>query len=189
MGNKGITLVELIIAVAISSIILGATALLVKTAQNDYQYTSETADLQSESQVLMEQLGKWIMEGNRIKVKEDSGNPDELTIYYIPRTTDTKLPSGVAQSSEKTKKKVVWIDNGKMYMKSFDNIESPDSDTLTYTQADEKEDNCIGEHIKEFYAKTDRNAPDIVNIKLTLSQGTYKYEVENAIKVRNKLRK
>ena len=189
MGNKGITLVELIIAVAISSIILGATTLLVKTAQNDYQYTSETADLQSESQVLMEQLGKWIMEGNRIKVKEDVGNPDELTIYYIPRTTDTKLPSGVVQPSEKTKKKVIWVDNGKMYVKSFDNIASVDSDTLTYTQADEKEDNCIGEHIKGFYAKTDSSTPDVVNIKLTLSQGTHKYEVENAIKVRNKLKK
>lgn len=189
MGNKGITLVELIIAVAISSIILGATTLLVKTAQNDYQYTSETADLQSESQVLMEQLGKWIMEGNHIKVKGNVGNPDGLTIYYIPRTTDTKLPSGVVQSSEKTKKKVIWVDNGKMYVKSFDNIASVDSDTLTYTQADEKEENCIGEHVKEFSAKIDPNILDVVNIKLTLSQGTHKYEVENAIKVRNKLRK
>lgn len=185
MGNKGITLVELIIAVAISSIILGATTLLVKTAQNDYQYTSETADLQSESQVLMEQLGKWIMEGNRINV----GNPNEMTIYYIPRTTDTKLPSGVVQSSEKTKKKVIWVDNGKMYVKSFNNIASVDSDTLTYTQADEKEENCIGEHVKEFSVKIDSNIPDVVNIKLTLGQGTHKYEVENAIKVRNKLRK
>lgn len=189
MGNKGITFVELIIAVAISSIILGATTLLVKTAQNDYQYTSETADLQSESQVLMEQLGKWIMEGNRIKVKENAGNPDELTIYYIPRTTDTKLPSGVVQSSEPTKKKVIWVDGGKMYVRSFDNIASADTDTLTYTQADETEDNCIGEYVKEFSAKVDTKIPDVVNINMTLSQGKQKYEVENAVKVRNKLRK
>lgn len=189
MGNKGITLVELIIAVAISSIILGATTLLVKTAQNDYQYTSENADLQSESQVIMEQLGKWIMEGNSIKVKQGVGNPDELTIYYIPRTTDTKLPSGVVQSSEPTKKKVIWIKDGKMYVRSFDNIASLATDTLTYTQSDENENNCIGEHIKEFSAQVDTNTPDVVNIDMTLSQGTQKYEVKNAIKVRNKLKK
>ena len=183
MGNKGITLVELIIAVAVSSIILGATTLLIKTAQNDYKYTSDTANLQSESQVLMEQLGKWIMEGNRISTV----NPDELTIYYIPRNTDTKLPSGVVQKSEQIKKKVIWVDNGKMYVKSFDNIASVDSDTLTYTLADEKEENCIGEHVDAFIADN-TDAADVVNIKMKLKRGTQKYEVENAIKVRNKIR-
>ena len=72
MENRGITLVELIIAIAMSSIIIGATTLLIRTAQKDYQYTSDTADIQTETQVLMEQVGKWIMEGNRIKV-EDGG--------------------------------------------------------------------------------------------------------------------
>lgn len=189
MGNKGITLVELIIAVAISSIILGAATLLVKTAQNDYRYTSETADMQSESQVIMEQLGKWIMEGNKIKVKdkENVGEFDELTIYYIPRTTDTTLPEGVVQTTEKIKKKIIWVKDGKMYVKSFENITSTASDTYTYTETDETEDNCIGEHIKAFEAQTASGAPNVVNIKMTLSHGTNKYEVENAVKVRNKL--
>ena len=54
MENRGITLVELIIAIAMSSIIIGATTLLIRTAQKDYQYTSDTADIQTETQVLME---------------------------------------------------------------------------------------------------------------------------------------
>lgn len=188
MGNKGITLVELIIAVAISSIVLVATTLLVGTAQNDYQYTSQIADLQSESQVLMEQLGKWIMEGNRIEVKENTGSSDELTIYYIPRTTDTKLQSEEVQASEQTRKKVIWVADGKMYVKSFDNIASPDTDTLTYTQADEKEENCIGEHVNGFLADTVTDASDVVNIQIIMKHGKQKYEVENTIKIRNKIR-
>ena len=191
MGNRGITMVELIIAVAISTIILGAATLLVKTAQDDYQYTSQSANLQSESQVIMEQLSKWIMEGNRIKIKVQSGKSDEIAIYYIPKTITTKLPSGVIPSIEKTKKKIMWVNDGRMYMKSYDNIANPDADTTTYSSADENEENCIGEDVHEFKAKVTKNLSDsscIVNLKITLKHGTQEYKVENSVKVRNRLR-
>lgn len=191
MDNKGITLVELIIAVAISCIVLGAATLLVKTAQDDYQYTSQAADIQSESQVVMEKLGKWIMEGNRIGVKNVSGKPDELTIYYISRETKTKLPSGVMPSAEKTKKKIIWVKDGKMYMKSYADIADPDTDTVTYTNTDEIEENCIADNIKDFTAKVTTDSSDsscMVNLKLIFKRGTQEYKAENAVKVRNKLR-
>ena len=55
--NRGITLIELIIAIAISTIIVGAATFLLSTAQKNYSSASATIDLQSEAQILMEQMG------------------------------------------------------------------------------------------------------------------------------------
>lgn len=174
MENRGITLVELIIAIAMSSIIIGATTLLIRTAQKDYQYTSDTADIQTETQVLMEQVGKWIMEGNRIKV-EDGGK--KLSIYKIPQD----------KAVINTTKKIIWLKSGKLYMESFNNVDI-DNDTLTYSAADEKGENCIGEHIEEFKANVDGGTPSSVELTMTLKRGSQKYNIENTINVRNRLR-
>ena len=71
--HRGITLVELLIAIAISSIIVAAAAFFLMTAQKNYREASASIDLQSESQILMEQLGTWFMEGNRIKTEFTGG--------------------------------------------------------------------------------------------------------------------
>lgn len=174
MENRGITLVELIIAIAMSSIIIGATALLIRTAQRDYQYTSDTADIQTETQVLMEQIGKWVMEGNRIKA-EDSGR--KLSVYSIP--SDGSIIN--------TTKKIIWFDGGKLYMRTFNNVDI-EHDTLTCSAADEKEENCIGEHVEKFEAQTDANTPSSVKLTMLLKRGNQQYEIENTVNVRNKLR-
>ena len=66
--HRGITLVELIIAIAISTVILGAATLFLGMAHKNYNHASAQIDLQSESQILMEQIGMWVMEGNRVEV-------------------------------------------------------------------------------------------------------------------------
>mgnify|MGYP002578479742 CR=1 FL=1 len=57
--HRGITLVELIIAIAISTVILGAATLFLGMAHKNYNHASAQIDLQSESQILMEQIGMW----------------------------------------------------------------------------------------------------------------------------------
>ena len=78
--NRGITLIELIIAIAISTIIVGAATFLLSTAQKNYSSASATIDLQSEAQILMEQMGTWIMEGNRVEGKY---NPSSDTATHL----------------------------------------------------------------------------------------------------------
>ena len=65
--HRGITFVELIIAIAISTVILGAATLFLGMAHKNYNHASAQIDLQSESQILMEQIGMWVMEGNRVE--------------------------------------------------------------------------------------------------------------------------
>lgn len=181
LNNRGMTLIELMIAIAMSFIILTAATMFIGNAQKSYQNASESVNLQMEAQILMEQLGTWIMEGNRITV-----DASELTIYDIPRKTATPLPSGVFYDGQASKR-VIWISDGKLYMKVFTNIADPDAETLSVSASDEKEENCIGLYVTGFIPAIDAANPAKVNLKLELEQGSQKYEVENEIVVRNQI--
>ena len=174
--NRGITLIELIIAIAISTIVVGAATFLLSTAQKNYSSASASVDLQSEAQILMEQMGTWIMEGNRVEVNAAG---DKLTVYQIPRKVTTTRPTGAETLKTDTSKRVFWISNklkGKkmLYMKKFDGIADPDSDTTDVVDADAILDNCIGEYVTSFSAVEDTSKAK-VTITLEFRQGTQKY--------------
>ena len=181
LNNRGMTLVELMIAIAMSFIIVAAATMFIGNAQKSYQNASESVNLQMEAQILMEQLGTWIMEGNRI-----AAEASKLTIYDIPHKTATPLPTGV-HSDAQASKRVVWVSDGKLYMKVFTNIADPDADSLSVSAGDEKEENCIGLFVTGFTPAIDAANPAKVNLKLELEQGNQKYEVENEIAVRNQI--
>ena len=166
--NRGITLIELIIAIAISTIIVGAATFLLSTAQKNYSSASATIDLQSEAQILM-----------------------ELTVYQIPRKVTTNRPTGAEALKTDASKRVFWLSNklnGKtmLYMKKFDGIADPDHDTTDVTDSDATLDNCIGEYVTGFtVAKSTSDAK--VTITLELKQGKQKYSITNEFKLRNAL--
>ncbi len=186
--NRGITLIELIIAIAISTIVVGAATFLLSTAQKNYSSASASVDLQSEAQILMEQMGTWIMEGNRVEVNAAG---DKITVYQIPRKVTTTRPTGAETLKTDTSKRVFWISNklkGKkmLYMKKFDGIADPDSDTTDVVDADAILDNCIGEYVTSFSAVEDTSKAK-VTITLEFRQGTQKYSITNEFKLRNAL--
>lgn len=186
--NRGITLIELIIAIAISTIVVGAATFLLSTAQKNYSSASASVDLQSEAQILMEQMGTWIMEGNRVEVNAAG---DKLTVYQIPRKVTTTRPTGAETLKTDTSKRVFWISNklkGKkmLYMKKIDGIADPDSDTTDVVDADAILDNCIGEYVTSFSAVEDTSKAK-VTITLEFRQGTQKYSITNEFKLRNAL--
>ena len=187
--NRGITLIELIIAIAISTIIVGAATFLLSTAQKNYSSASASVDLQSEAQILMEQMGTWIMEGNRVDV---NATGDKLTVYQIPRKVTTNRPTGAEALKTDASKRVFWLSNklnGKtmLYMKKFDGIADPDHDTTDVTDSDATLDNCIGEYVTGFMVVKDTSSDAKVTITLELRQGKQKYSITNEFKLRNAL--
>ena len=136
----------------------------------------------------MEQMGTWIMEGNRVEVNAAG---DKLTVYQIPRKVTTTRPTGAETLKTDTSKRVFWISNklkGKkmLYMKKFDGIADPDSDTTDVVDADAILDNCIGEYVTSFSAVEDTSKAK-VTITLEFRQGTQKYSITNEFKLRNAL--
>lgn len=187
--NRGITLIELIIAIAISTIIVGAATFLLSTAQKNYSSASATIDLQSEAQILMEQMGTWIMEGNRVEVNAAG---DKLAVYQIPRKVTTNRPTGAETLKTDASKRVFWLSNklnGKtmLYMKKIDGIADPDHDTTDVTDSDATLDNCIGEYVTSFSVAKDTSSDAKVTITLELRQEKQKYSITNEFKLRNAL--
>ncbi len=190
--DRGITFVELLIAIAISTIILGAATLFLGIAHKNYNHASAQLDLQSESQILMEQLGMWIMEGNRVKVVNDA-YATQLVVYQVPRNIDSAdLPEGVSRPAETASKKIFWMPKGskKLYVKKFTGITDVDKDSSTVSSSDETTANCIGEYVTSFtptVTVTKDNKTANVKISLKMEYLNQKYEIKNEYKVRNAL--
>lgn len=184
--NRGITLMELIIAITIAVIVMGAATLFIRTAIKSYDTASETIDLQMESQIVMEQISTWIMEGNKVKIV----NGNNLVIYQIPRKLDVaKLPSGVAVPSQDASKRIIGVYDGKLYMKVVDSISDVEADTdVGITSADAVVENCIGEYVTDFGPSLISDKENEVNIDIKLEKGTQEYKLTNQIKIRNELR-
>ena len=150
--HRGITLVELIIAIAISTVILGAATLFLGMAHKNYNHASAQIDLQSESQILMEQIGMWVMEGNRVEELDPSvSGVRGIAIYTIPNTPSVTNPAGAA-APEAASKRVIWISAGgkKLYTKKMA-VADPKTDTTVISAAtDEVQENLIGEYVTAF---------------------------------------
>ncbi len=120
--NRGLTMVEMIIAVAMSTIILGAAALFLKNAISSYQMAAATIDLQMESQIVMEQVGTWIMEGNSTEIIDvtdpiSGGTTQVLAIYTVPRLVEhSKWPLGMPEPSTVGSLRVIWQKDNRLYM-------------------------------------------------------------------------
>lgn len=74
--NQGFTLVELMIAMAISGIVTASVALILSFSSVNYRNGSNEVTIQTEAQMIQNQLEKMIMEAYNVKF---SGNL--LTIY------------------------------------------------------------------------------------------------------------
>lgn len=199
--NRGLTLIELIIAITISAIIMGAVTLFLQTALKSYRTASAAIDLQMESHVLVEQLTSWIMEGNLVEITDD----DVLVIYNVPRQVSSgRLPDGTtldtngrvisttapgtpAPQDMKSTKRMIWLNNGSLYMLLEDGITDPYNDTTDKDSllADQSENrNCISEFASAFIPKWNANTESL-SVTMTLKSGSQEYTTVDVISMRN----
>ena len=200
--NRGMTLLELIIAITISTLIMGAVTLVLQNALKSYKTASAAVDLQMESHVLVEQLSSWIMEGNLVEVTDDN----VLVIYNVPRqvradrlppgtTLDasgrvipTTFPDGVTPNPEmKATKRMIWLKDGSLYMLLEEGITDPYSDTTNKANLVNNESenrNCISEFASSFIPKWNADN-ETLSVTMTLKSGTQEYTTMDVISMRN----
>ena len=180
--HRGITLVELIIAIAISTVILGAATLFLGMAHKNYNHASAQIDLQSESQILMEQIGMWVMEGNRVEELDPSvSGVRGIAIYTIPNTPSVTNPAGAA-APEAASKRVIWISAGgkKLYTKKMA-VADPKTDTTVISAAtDEVQENLIGEYVTAFTGTVNASTEKAsVAVSFDMQYLEQKYTIQN----------
>lgn len=211
------TLIELVIAIAVSTIILGAAGVFIINSVRSYEFATNAIDLQMESHVMMEQVGAWIMEGNRIEVvdgvtvemTQQGGSVKEetvdrvLVIYQIPWTADIdRLPSGLTRDENgklttdvtpgatptpvTASKRLIWMQDKKLYSKIINGIVDFDSDVTNAVLDVDEWGNCVCEYMEVFEPIWN---PDkaTVEIDVTLKAGVQVYERKNEFNVRNEI--
>lgn len=77
--NKGFSLVELLIAIAISSIVLMALVMLITQAVRSYTKQTALAQIQSDADISLNQMSKNILEATEVKIEKL--NNGDVTIY------------------------------------------------------------------------------------------------------------
>ena len=129
--NKGFSLVELLIAIAISGIVLTALVLLITQSVKSYGRQTAWAQIQSDADISLNQIQKNVMEANEIKVKKSvkpSGSFDvEL---YTTRTTEEQID---ASGNKKTVTLSEWgyyYDSEKKELYYSDDTLNPDQMSL-----------------------------------------------------------
>ena len=188
--QNGITFIELIIAIAISAIIMAAATMFLGAAHKNYNNASAQIDLQSESQILMEQIGMWVMEGNRVEAFDASpSGPKGIVIYQIPRTPSVENPDGAAAPDPVTKR-VIWLSaSGKKLYTKTTTVTDLTADTTVITAAtDEEQQNLLGEYVTDFTGSVDEDSKASVTISLKMEYLKQSYEIKNVFKVRNIIR-
>ena len=95
LNNSGFTLVEVLVVMAILAVVGGLTAGFLLSGTRSYQSTEKEVDIQYEAQVLLNQIGDYVMEANSgIGKKENviyiynnkDGVLEKETVSYEPET-------------------------------------------------------------------------------------------------------
>lgn len=194
--NRGLSLVELMVALVITVIIMGAAMLFLHTAIKNYEFASGQIRLQKESQISMEQMVTWVMEGNVLEEKTG----EILVIYDYPKPVDSsKLPSGYWppehywDSSTNAYEpivtaRVIWQKDDKIYMVKNTNVDVTGgltADTIVSKKGDyELKENCVAENVDKFSVNVSADNKS-VDITMEMKEGKQTFTLVNTATIRN----
>ena len=157
--NKGFTLVELMVTIAISSIVIVSVAALMGNVSRNYKTANEKVSLQMEAQTILNQLNQMIMESTNVVFSDiDGDSDDDLKIYNN--------------------------DKGYIITITFDSV----NHELLFAKevrgaVNTPTNELFGQYVTNF-SVTGSGAT--IEIALALKQGDNTYSIENQVKIRNK---
>ncbi len=161
INNKGLTLVELMIAMAIATIVIGSITYFMATSTKSYRKANDEITLQIEAQTILNQLNELIIEAYNVKMDNTTNT---LTIFRGDMTYFIKL------------------DNSRLLLnKKQSGLGATIGDTWI----------LFGEYIRTFEVKDTGNNNDNSSILISfeLSKNGSAYQVSNSlIALRNKIK-
>ena len=210
LNNKGLSLVELVIAIAMSTIVVGAAAVFLYNAEKSYRVAEYSVDLQTEAQILMEQMSNWVLMSNWVQVIDESTDQSILVLYYIPNnekkykleeeggTLKLKATTGDAKAT----RSLIFVQDKKLYYIS--DTESVTGEYLNEIKAGgfdkdslptPSDEDCVGEFVSGFTVDipfgVDADKINSIIVKLGMSEGvntqSQSYSVKNQFSIRNSI--
>lgn len=179
-NNRGITLVELIIALAISAIVIGAVILLMSAGSRGYQSQEREVSLQIEAQSVINQIKNLVIEGNNI-----SYTNNQLNIHHFDTDASTFDPY-----------EVIWLDStsSRLYLFHVTTSEEKTQMEDEIRSRSGLEDNLLGEYVTSFAVSPeslefDRSGEKAALVTITLGMEYYdrSYDLTEDVKLRNRI--
>lgn len=209
VNNKGFTLVELLVALAISGVVIIMISLLIVNSSSMFNNENKNIDLQNEFQVVDGFLSETLMEAKTLNITDSSDGTQTLTLYtgeksgnaLQPVTTETIETTNSTEVSDVTTERIITF--------------KPETKSLYITKsyiADLTNGNRISGNVKKFKVTIDDSCktykevknsitgettlehngyanPIILNIQLNVSDGESDKTEVVKITVRNQLKK
>ncbi len=180
-SDKGITLVEILIAAAIATIIIGTAGVFVTRSIQYYRIAKASLSMQYETQVIMEQVGEWVQEADRVEVLTGASGTDVLILWDLPTTTtadeadDLYVPTAT--------KRAIWVSkSGMLYTQSWEVGEDVIDGSTDSTALEAIDENLIGEYVTQFEVSV---TDTVVSIALTMSSDDIDYSTKDSFALRN----
>lgn len=180
-NDKGFTLVELILVMAISTIIIAALIMIMSTSSMSYQSQESEISVQMEAQAVMNQITNLVIEANNISY--DGSNT--LTICHLdadPGTFD--------------RKEVIWFDsaNRKLYLFHIGDSSKQYDMEEAINHGTKLSDHLLGEYVTSFevspdsfvYDRTGKESTTLC-VKVEMENGGKAYSVTGNIGLRNRI--
>lgn len=168
-NNKGATLVELIIAMAVAAIVLSMIMYFIFGAAKSYQRTSDEVNLQLEAQTAINQISNIILEAREMEVYPYDGLINPLTgeLRYTFHCNNNEFFTFIFVEADRI-----------LYQVQTTGF--AEARNATYN----KQEHLLAEYVKQLtITRIDRNMS--AEIELELALGSEEYQVSKLVKMRN----
>lgn len=162
-GNNGFTLIELVLAMAIASVVLLMVTFLFELGGKRYQDVQEELKLQKESQMVTSQLEQLILNANRFKVIEADGKK-ELYLWRVERQTGKIL-----------EEEVIAFQKDELLLSKKEN------DRQLFS------DRSMAKMVKDFFIALPTEDRPMVEVRITFALNKKEYQTVQKIALRNEL--
>lgn len=188
VNNKGITVVELILVVAITVIVIGALVLFMITSTRSYHAAESEISLQTEAQVIMNQISDTVIQGNNVLY---NSTLNTLTVYHMD-DVDSNFDN----------MDVIWFreQDHKLYLYHITSESEKNMIISRITNNMVSKENLLGEYVTQFFVDTGiETSPNqfvydisgeystTLSVKLTLDYRGKTYSMTEDMKLRNKI--
>lgn len=179
--NRGISLIELIVGMAISSIIIAAIILFMSAGSRGYQAAQSEISLQTEAQTVMNQIRECVLEGNNISY---DSSKSVLTVYHSDGNAATTTDA----------MEILWFNSSDHNMYLYRTTAAGKASVLADIQSGTvTEDNLLGEYVESF--EVSGNLIDdstgghgtTITVSLQMKYNGKEYKMAEDMKLRNRI--
>ncbi len=184
--NRGVSLVEILVAIAVSAIVMSAIGVLLTQGMHGYVRQTTQAELQNEANIAMNQITDSLMEANGINISIDENSVTFKHLYAETLSSSTELQK---YQFDKTNRVLNLVEDGGGASQKTTSIccKYVDSFQVSYLKSSFKMGNVTIDPTKGAVSYfVEAYEPLQVKVTLKLSAAGYEREISRIVNIRKR---